>query len=370
MNIVVRVDSSKEIGSGHIMRSLTLADQLSAKGTNVSFVCRDLPGNISTFAEKKGYKVYRLPFVENRQTENFQDLLAGDLLESNWKTDAYQAEAVLRANQQIDCMIVDHYDLDSRWETQMRPFTKKIMVIDDLANRDHNCDLLLDQNLCENLESRYEGLIPKHCRKFLGPQYVLLRPEFIEAQKNLRKRTGDVRRILIFFGGADPTNETTKALKSLRLINRLDIAVDVIVGASNSNKDQIKLLCSSMRNTTFYCNVNNIAKMMAMADLAIGAGGTATWERCLLALPAITVVIAQNQMENTAAVAKAGAAWNLGWHNKVSIESLSEAIKKALDDPERLKEIGEKAAVLMERHTLMGSPELIDAIIGEVSAKS
>ncbi|MFZ5632096.1 MAG: UDP-2,4-diacetamido-2,4,6-trideoxy-beta-L-altropyranose hydrolase [Bacillota bacterium] len=338
MNVVIRTDASVQIGSGHVMRCLTLASQLRGKGARVSFVCRELTGNLCSLAEEKGFRVYRLPYSES---------LSGDNM---WEADAEQTAAVLKRAGNIGWLILDHYALDSRWESQMRPNVKNIMVIDDMADRPHDCDLLLDQNLSKNMETRYEGLVPVHCRKLLGPRYALLRPEFREARKHLRERGGSVRRILVFFGGSDPTNETAKALEAIRRLNRPDIAVDVVVGGANPHKEQIKQLCSVMPSTTFYCQVDNMAELMARADLAIGAGGTATLERCFLGLPSIVLVVAQNQYETAAAVADAGALWVLGWFHEVSVERIQQAVARAVGSPEALREMGKKAVELMGNH--------------------
>lgn len=341
MKIIIRVDSSVKMGSGHLMRCLTLADKVREKSVDVSFIYRELPGRLCSHAEKKGYKVHKLPIVDVNTTENYegQPLQHAHWLGVDWETDASQTIDVLSTGQQADWLIVDHYAIDFRWEEKLRPYTKKIMVIDDLADRKHDCDLLLDQNLYEDMETRYDKLVPENCVKLLGPKYALLRHEFIEARKNLKMRDGIVRRILIFFGGSDLTNETAKALEALMVVNRHDIIVDVIVGSSNPHKEQIAHICSTMPNTNYYCQVDNMAKLMAEADLTVGAGGSTTWERCFLGLPTVTLVIADNQAETTAAVARAGASLDLGWANDVSIEGLAVTLKKLLENPWQMKEM-------------------------------
>lgn len=348
VNTFFRVDSSIQMGTGHLMRCLTLADALRKKESNVSFICRELPGNICDLIEKKGFKVYRLPYATVKYHSANQSSGYAQWLGVSWKEDAEQTMAVLAKEERvIDWLIIDHYALDKQWETLIRPFVGKIMVIDDLADRPHNCDLLLDQNLYEDIETRYEGLVPNHCQLLLGPRYALLRQEFIDARKNLRERDGSIKNILIFFGGVDPTNETLKALEAIQLLNRPDIAIDVVVGESNPHKDKIEDVCSAMPNAHYHCQVDSMAQLMANADLAIGGGGTTTWERCLLALPAIVLVIAENQMETTKAVAKAGAICNLGWSRLVSIEKLMAAIKKVLENKYQIREMGKKALSLM-----------------------
>jgi UDP-2,4-diacetamido-2,4,6-trideoxy-beta-L-altropyranose hydrolase len=156
MNIIIRADASIQIGTGHLMRCLTLANELRSKGIKASFVCRELPGNLCNFIENKGYSVYRLPDSRN----------------VTWQTDAEQTKAILNEEQDADWLIVDHYALDRQWELQMKPHVKKIMVIDDLADRPHHCDLLLDQNLYFNQNTRYDELVPDYCKKLLGPKYA------------------------------------------------------------------------------------------------------------------------------------------------------------------------------------------------------
>ncbi|MCD5407097.1 MAG: UDP-2,4-diacetamido-2,4,6-trideoxy-beta-L-altropyranose hydrolase [Desulfotomaculum sp.] len=344
MNIIIRTDSSTPIGTGHLMRCLTLADELCQKSTQISFICRELPENLCDLVEEKGYPVHRLPYAKEQLKHAEQHTAHSHWLGVDWQTDVKQTKAVIiKEAQNIDWLIVDHYALDKQWEVQMRPHVKHIMVIDDLADRMHDCDLLLDQNLHLNMAERYQGLLPSHCRHLLGPRYALLRPEFTEVRKKLRKRDGKVKRILVFFGGCDPTNETTKAIQAIRLLGRPDIAIDVVVGSTNPHQEQVKKLCSETPSITFYCQVHNMAELMAAADLAIGAGGSTTWERCCLGLPAITLVTAQNQLETTTAVAEAGAIINLCWHSGVDVKKLHNAIEYAVKNPAMLESMSEKA---------------------------
>ncbi len=347
MKVFIRADASVLLGSGHIMRCMTLAGELQAEGALVSFICRDLPGNLCSLVENKGYTVHRLPYsglpAEDKPKQDIDARLGG----VSPAADADQTMAVLERAGGADWIIVDHYALDSRWESKMRRYVKGIMVVDDLADRPHDCDLLLDQNLYKNMKTRYDGLVPARCRKLLGPGYALLRPEFREARKCLKEREGRVRRILVFFGGSDPSDQTSKALEAIRMLNRPDISVDVVVGKSNPHRDRVREQCSQVPNSEFYCQVDNMAGLMASADLAVGAGGTATWERCFLGLPAIVLVIAQNHYEATAAVAEAGAVLNLGWHEKVGPEKLANAVDEFLHNPGSLREMGDNAMNLV-----------------------
>lgn len=332
MEILIRTDASQQIGSGHIMRCLTLANELTQKA-QVSFICRELTGNMCDYIEQQGYIVHRLPLPET----------------DDWQTDAKQTTAILAAeNSVIDWLIVDHYGLDAQWETTMRPYVRKIMVIDDMANRRHDCDILLDQNLYMDMESRYQDLVPNNCQQLLGPKYALLRPEFLAARNTLRKRDGNIKRLLIFMGGSDPTNETTKTLEAIKLLNRLEIAVDVVVGASNPHQEQIKQLCISLPNAAYYCQVSNMAELMVKADLAIGAGGSTNWERCCLGLPSLVVTIAENQEELTHTLHEQGYLISLGQKHKVSSKIISQKLYEILNNPEQVLSFVEKGKLLVD----------------------
>ena len=335
MNVAIRADASVQIGSGHIMRCLTLADQLRNRKAIVTFICNELPGHLCSYIEDKGFKVQRLHYDE--------------IMDCNsWKEDAKQTEEILRKSPTTDWMIVDHYGLDNRWEFRIKHYARNIMVIDDLANRPHDCGLLLDQNFYINLVKRYDGLVPENCRMMLGPAYALLRPEFREARKKRRDRDGTVNKILVFFGGSDPANETSKTLEALRRLNRSDIAVDVVVGNGNPYKDQVRKLCSEMLNTKFYCQVENMAELMASADLSIGAGGATTLERCFIGLPTMVLIVAENQLETTTAVAETGAIFNMGWSHRVDEKDLADGIKNFIADPIKLQRMTDKAVQLMQ----------------------
>lgn len=330
MKVIIRVDSSIELGSGHLMRCLTLAGQLSSVGAIVKFVCKNLPGAMFTTIELNGYQYKKI---------------AGDELNQSQQFDAEQTIKVISElfPEGFDWLVVDHYSLDALWESQLRQHVKKIMVIDDLANRRHDCDLLLDQNYYRNYETRYSGLVSSECLTFLGPSFVLFRPEFYVVKEINRVRDGSIRRILVFFGASDATNQTHKVIESIPLLKRPDIDFDIVVGASNPNKKSIEQLCEELPNVTFYCQVTNMAEMMLNADLAIGAGGAAMWERCFLGLPAITVVFASNQEQTTKDVVALGAIDYLGWSGNLTTINYANAINRMLDSPEDVRKMSGNA---------------------------
>lgn len=323
-NLFIRIDSGIEIGLGHMMRCFALAEVLKNVGFKVCFISKKLRGNICDFIVGKGYRVYYLPTKNyNKKQNQFSKDDNNKIIEN----DALETTKIL--TNYIDkpsWLLVDHYDLDIRWESILRKFVKKIIVVDDLANRKHDCDLLLDQNLYEQMDKRYTGLVPKNCKKLLGPKYALLRSEFSELRKTITKRR-KLQSILISFGGSDPKNETAKALQAIKILNMKDLTVDVVVWNINPHKEEIKHLCSSIPNTTFYSNIDNIGELMSKADLAIGTGGITTWERCCLGLPSIVSIASNNQAEMIELLDRKNCVVNLGNSENLTPNDYFNAIK-------------------------------------------
>lgn len=350
MNVIFRVDASVDMGSGHVMRCLTLADELKRVGADASFICRDAPGNLCDYVEEYGFTVYRLP-DEGRASED-------------WATDAQQTIATLKGMAApIQWLVVDHYVLDARWEAALREMAANVLVIDDLANRPHHCDLLLDQNLHERMKMRYGSLIPSSCRQLLGPSFALLRPQFRQARGRSGERDGVIRRLHVCFGGSDPTNETIKALQAIDSLQMPEIAVDVVVGNANPHRELVERYCESRPYAYYHCQVENMAELMAKADLAIGAGGVSMWERCCTGLPAITIVVAENQREATHAAAGRGAVRNLGWHADVQPRDIAQALQDLLEEPASLKRMGEQAKALVNFESSTSIHPVVQAML-------
>lgn len=302
MNVAFRVDASSKIGTGHLMRCLTLADALKQRGANCRFVSRHLPDHLRSMLVAKGHEFTHLDSVQN-------DMALDELAHAHWLgvSQAQDAADSIQAlsDKVLDWLIVDHYALDSRWESMLRQIAKRILVIDDIADRQHDCDVLLDQNLYSDMNSRYGGKVPSHCKLLLGPRYALLRDEFRQLREHVKPRTGQVKRVLVFFGGMDTDNYTARAIEALASIGSHDVDVDVVIGAQHPYRERIEVVCAEQR---FVCHVqtSRMAELMALADVAIGAGGSATWERCCLGLPTLTLCVAGNQGKQIADAASEG----------------------------------------------------------------
>jgi UDP-2,4-diacetamido-2,4,6-trideoxy-beta-L-altropyranose hydrolase len=283
---------------------------------------------------------------------NDQPLKHASWLGAPWEKDADDTiQCLLKVA--LTRLVVDHYAIDARWERKVKNATGvKIMVIDGLGDRAHDCDLLLDQTCSPEGEDRWKYLVPPDCKLFVGPQYALLRPEFIAARRTLRQRDGIVRRVFIAFGGVDELNATGAALDAVLAQNRPDIAVDVVVGMANPHRYELQERCQIFTNITIHIQPSNMAEMMAAADLAIGGGGTMLWERCLLGLPSIVVAIAQNQVMQSRQLAILGAVEYLGLLNQSGIKSmLITKLKAMIQDPQCVKSIERKCIVLISQPT-------------------
>ncbi len=292
MNVAIRVDSSTAIGSGHLMRCLTLAEQMRGKQkAEIHFISRALEGNLHEKVKAAGFGLHVLPrHLMDKSLEGYDEWLT-----VRQAVDAVETKDVLRGLGKVAYLIVDNYALDIQWEREMRPFTDEIFVIDDLANRVHDCDILLDQSFYVNMFTRYTSLVPANCKLFLGPAYALLREEFYRERARLRKRSGIVQNLLIFYGGSDLTNETMKAIRAVVCTGATNITVNVIVGESNPHKEEVITFCRAYNFLNVHVQVNNMAEFMNEADLALGAGGSTIWERCFLELPSIVTSVADNQ---------------------------------------------------------------------------
>ncbi len=297
MKIVIRVDASLKIGTGHVMRCLTLAEALKKKGANVEFICREHEGNLIERIQNQGFSDYTLPY-----TIKYGGFEYGNLYHSVWLgetqfEDRDQCRPVLE-NLQPDWLIVDHYAIDQAWQSELKGTYRKLMVIDDLADRHHQCDLLLDQTYGRQ-EEDYQGLVPEYCQMLLGSQYALLRPEFaLWREYSLQRRARpQLQNLLITMGGVDSDNITGQVLHALSTCEfPKALEITVVMGATTPHLAVIKAQATAMPyKTKVKVDINNIAEIMANADLAIGAAGATTWERCCLGLPSATVVLAENQ---------------------------------------------------------------------------
>jgi UDP-2,4-diacetamido-2,4,6-trideoxy-beta-L-altropyranose hydrolase len=325
MKVAFRADASVHIGAGHVMRCLTLADALSTRGAQTRFLCRRLPGHLGDLITARGHALTWLP---------------------DSGVDAEGSAAALAPGAPWDWLAVDHYALGSDWERAQRGLAKKILAIDDLADRRHDCDLLLDQNL--QTDNRYDGLLSMTCRTLIGPRYALLRPEFLRARQATKPSAEAATHLLVCFGGSDPHDLTGLTLDALDGLCRPELNVAVVVGQSYPYCERLHARCAKRLGTQFHCQTDDMADLMARADLAVGASGVVTWERACLGLPALAISFADNQRPIARFAQEAGILLWVGDAAEMSAVRLGTAITALLDTPAQRKAMRQACLELVD----------------------
>ncbi len=315
------------------MRCRTLARELQRRGATVTFLCRRQAGDLIDLLEQE-VPVLALPEQPLARCQGLdgRHLYAAWLGCSPMQDAAQCLEALAHAGlTTANWLVVDHYGLDASWEEALlaglsREAPPKLLVIDDLADRPHQADLLLDQNFFgSETEQRYRGLVPAHCRQLLGPHYALLGPEYALLHPLVPPRT-ELRRVLVFFGGVDPDNLTGQALEALMDPALAHLAVDVVLGRLSPHRQPVEQLVARRPGATLHGPLPSLAGLIARADLAIGAGGATTWERACLGLPSLVVAIAANQLPFAQALDQASHVQLLGDAATVTVEQIRTAL--------------------------------------------
>lgn len=364
MRFIFRCDASLDIGTGHVMRCLTLAHRLLAAGDNCQFICRTSPGNIISYIEYSGFPVISLPAEMGPKDfghDTFNEVTSGALsLGYDLNCDA---ELTLKsiADMSVDWLVVDHYSIDIRWERRIRPFCRRLMVIDDLANRLHDCDLLVDPNLGRNL-TQYMSLVPAYCTVLAGPLYALLRADFSKLRNRSleRRENPKLENILISMGGIDRPNATGLILKALNNCELpVDISVTVVMGSNAPWLEEVRSLALQMQYpVAIHVNTESMAALMGNCDLAIGAAGGAAWERCCLGVPSLIVVLADNQWAGALALEKSGSARLIKDVNTIS--SMLDPILGELQIPSILRQLSKSSSSVTDG---MGVERVHEAIL-------
>lgn len=324
MKIAFRVDASTQMGAGHLMRCRTLALALRKRGHDIRFVCRPLQGHLMSLLIEDGFSVQSLPPIAHE----FNSLDS----HQNWlgvtpDQDAEDTSRVLRG-WQADWLLVDHYGLGRAWELSLRSHVQRILVIDDLANRHHDCDVLLDQNLVEGRAQAYASLLPDRCSVRLGPPFALVRPEFMaQRAASLARRNPPKRaRLLIFMGGSDPDDDTRTVLEGVQRARRHWAHVDVVVGAGYPALTELRPIAEAQPQVQLHVQTPHMATIMAMADLAVTAGGTVSWEKCVLGLPSLVAITGDNQAPIAHSLHRAHAQITLGVASTLSVRDYAAAL--------------------------------------------
>ena len=329
---IFRVDAGPQIGFGHLSRCLSLAGTLAEADVRSAFVCRDPSEIVRARIEDAGHLVVELP----------ASIVPGS------PEDAAETLDVVRGESEPPLLVVDHYRIDSDWEAAVRPSVERLVVIDDLADRPHNCELLIDQNRMFDGEVAYDGLLPGDAQRLIGPRYALLRPEFAARRQMQRAARSEPSSVLVAFGGSDPAGHTLAVMYALGPHLPMLRRVDVLVGCLNPHRAEIEHLAS--RSNTFRVHVDapNVAELLATTDLAIGAGGVMSWERACLAVPSLVFGIVPNQVQNVRELVRAGAAVGVAEMFEPDESTISAWVDLVLHSPELLMGMSERAAAMVD----------------------
>ena len=342
MKFIFRADASLTIGSGHVMRCLTLSRALSERGMSSIFICRPLVGDLITYLQVHGVTVLVLPGAASTLAPRPEALL------TDWQQDADSCLQLLDGRT-ADWLIADHYGLDARWQKRMRSACRRILVIDDLANRHIDADALLDTNPGRNTPD-YDKYLSVYTRRYIGPNYALLRQEFstLRAGSLARRSASTGMHILISLGGADIQNVTETILLALAN-SHLPRATrfTVVLGLSATWRTNVEhAVVDIPYPTQLFDHTDHMAELMSNADLAIGAAGTTALERCCMGLPSIQLVLADNQATTALALVQAGAALTIPLQVDMS-EAIQHAITLVLQAG-KLTDMQQAAAQLVD----------------------
>ncbi|MGQ9874540.1 MAG: UDP-2,4-diacetamido-2,4,6-trideoxy-beta-L-altropyranose hydrolase [Chloroflexus sp.] len=307
--ILIRADGSTEIGTGHLMRCLALAQAWQDCGGTVIFVSAMLPSLMESRLQQEGFNVIRINAYPGSSDDTYQTIAIARQIHVNW-------------------IIIDGYQFNAEYQRKIKDIGLNVLCVDDHAHAEHYyADIVLNQNLYaqENLYQSRE----QYTRLLLGTRYVLLRREFRKWRHWKRDIPEIARKLLVTMGGSDPNNVTLKVLQALQHVAADRMEIMVIVGSSNPHYDTIKSFAHKLSfPTRLEKSVTDISRYMAWADVAISAGGSTSWELAFMELPTLTVAIVDNQLLTAQYLHMAGASFNLGWHRYISVLEMCRRIQE------------------------------------------
>ena len=295
--VFIRADASVDIGSGHVMRCLILAEELRKNAFDVTFICRELDGNLINHIQSKLFSVIVLNFDKASHYRCNFDSEYEYWLGCGLDDEISEMQSVMRG--MVDLIVVDHYAIDFRWEEAMRKFAKKIMVIDDMVNRKHDCDIFLSHHYYQDNASRYKKVIPHSCISLLGPKYALINSTFKKNKPKVFEKIKEIKKILIFFGGSDPRHLTLSMLDFIITYNQLLAGFNfmILVGGQNSDHQSIEDKVKRISNVSLRNCVEDFSKLLSQFDLFIHAGGGVCLERSCLGVVGLVTSFTENQRE-------------------------------------------------------------------------
>ena len=341
--ILFRCDAGADIGAGHFFRLLSLAEYAASQGDEVRMLMESPPSGLVEQAESLGVSCTGLAI------EKDQRATLADAAEVEARARRHGAEAV----------VVDGYHFPTTYYEALAGGARdsgeiwQVAAVDDIAEQPFPVDVLINVNIDAdrlNYETRADG---RSTKKLLGVEYTMLRRQFRQARERLEARGGpevpdEIQQVLVSLGGGDPTNETTKVLKGLGEA-AYDGALSVLVGPSNPHEEQIRRVGERLdASVTYYQNVSEMAALILGHHLSINAGGGTNWELCCLGVPAIQVMIAENQRRTVEGLDRRGISVNLGWREDVDPGDIAEAFSALSADRARREGAIERGMKLID----------------------
>jgi UDP-2,4-diacetamido-2,4,6-trideoxy-beta-L-altropyranose hydrolase len=309
-SLLIRADAGVNMGTGHAMRCLALAQAWQDSDGQCVFVMAESTSAVERRLKAEGIEV--------------EILTAG----AGSADDAIQT-AYIAGQQNADWIVIDGYQFDSAYQAALRTAEFKSLLIDDnFRAGPYHADIILNQNF--HARSTSYANCDSSTRLLLGSRYILLRKEFRPWRNWQREIPASGRKILVTMGGSDPNNLTAKAVDAIRKLSIPNLETVVLLGGSNPH------LCAVERSvqnnsTRVIIDAANVPELMAWADVAVSGAGTTLWEMCFLGLPGILLVLAENQEDAAATAGKKGIAWNLGNATDVGVSTLAEKLAALLD---------------------------------------
>jgi UDP-2,4-diacetamido-2,4,6-trideoxy-beta-L-altropyranose hydrolase len=339
--VVFRVDAGVSMGLGHLSRCLTLAAVLRASGARILFLISPETALWSDKIRSLDFGV-RVLDVESSISTDASPHAHSRWLPWGWAKDANECLRLLP--HEPTWLVVDHYGIDENWERAMSRRVRKLMVIDDLADRGHACDALLDQNI--RPKTSYESLVPLDCRVLIGPEYALLRPDFL-AERRLA-RSGPATHLNVFMGGTDAKGATVQVLDEFASGGLSWDQLDIILGSRCPHLETVHKRAALLPNARLHVDCEEVASMFASADIGIGAGGVAALERCCVGLPSVTISVAENQNPGLAGLVAEGATIFLGYLESLRPGQIVESVRRLMADSGQLRRMSIQASSLVD----------------------
>lgn len=324
MNVVFRVDASKDIGIGHLMRCLALSEELIRRKHTCFFLSKVNNNELINRIEKNNIHYHKI-------TPNLS--LQADL-----------KKLIKISNENdIDWVITDHYGINSQYIKEIKKNNLRVLSIDDTAQIHYYSDIIVNQNIgAEKLVFSSE----KYSKFLLGTKYVILRDELL--QRNKRLETKKVEKILVMFGGADPDNFTLKVLKRLESLNEY-IQFIVVTGPANQfNNYILSYINKCNMDITYLRNRKKMSDVYLQSDIAISAGGTSCYELAYFGIPTIIITIADNQVKVAQELDNRNISIYLGEKNEIKSEQLLNNIKLLINNYSLRKNMSENAKKLID----------------------